>query len=282
MLILDQIRVSIPSPLDLLRRSRQSEGVHVIAIHYTPGAGEALVEGLAEALGTSLYEARTRLSSPEGGPVVVGNFAEIQPAWAFAGRLRANGISPIQLEPAEVETDAERFLVRSFELGERGIEAVSRQGKTVTLAYQDIDFVLRGVRIDARLERRRTEVRKFSPTRALMTGGLMATRTIRQMAPVTEEQREDFLYLYSGGQPPLAFEATAVNYRSLGAARQPSTAANFAFLVEELRRLLPQARFDGRLTNRQARARVLGPSLTENHLDVAVTLLARVLRPRSA
>ena len=56
-----------------------------------------------------------------------------------------------------------------------------------------------------------------------------------------------------------------------------SPAATFAYLVSELRVPLAPARWDERLTNRQARARVLGPSLNEN-LDVAVTLLARVLR----
>lgn len=236
-----------------------------------------MAPALAEALDKTLYETRARLSDPEGGPAVVANYGEIEPAWACAGRLRANGISPILLTPEDVESDAQRFLVRSFELGERGIEAVSRQGRATTLAYRDIDLVLRGVRIDERTELKRTEQTKFSPGRALLTGGLMLTKTTRKLEPVTTEQREEFLHLYADGRPPLSFRSASLNYQSLGAALQPSTTANFGYLVEELRRALPHARWDERLTNRQARARVLGPSLTEN-LDVAVTLLARVLR----
>jgi hypothetical protein len=253
--------------------------VHVVAIHYAPGTGEAMVSGLAEALDKTLYEARARLSHPEGGPAVVASYGEIQAAWACAGRLRANGISPILLTPEDVESDTERFLVRSFALGEQGIEAVSRQGRTTALPYREIDLVLRGVRIDEQTELKRTEQRKFSPGRALLTGGLVLTRTTRKLEPVTTEQREEFLHLYAEGRPPLAFRSTSLNYHSLGAALQPSTTANFAHLVEALRRALPHARYDERLTSRQARARVLGPSLTEN-LDVAVTLLARVLRRR--
>jgi hypothetical protein len=256
------------------------EPVHVVAIHYAPGAGEAMAGGLAEALDKTLYEARARLSDPDGGPAVVANFAEIQPAWAFAGRLRANGIAPILLAPEDVESDARRFLVRSFHLGERGITAVSRRGETAEVDYGEIQLVLRGARIDERTEIKRTEQRKFSPSRALLTGGLVLTKTTSKTEQVTTVEREEFLHLYAGEGPALALRAGALNYQSLGPALQPSTAANFAYLVDFFRRALPHARFDERLTSRQGRARVLGPSLTEN-LDVAVTLLARVLGRRS-
>ena len=235
---------------------------------------------LADASGKTLYEARARLSDPEGGPAVVGNFAEIEPAYAFAGRLRANGLIPILLTPEEVESDARRFLVRSFEIGEHAITAVSRQGQTVERSYREIDLVLRGVRLEERTEIKRTEQRKFSPSRALLTGGLVLTKTTRRAEPVTTEEREDFLHLYSGGAPPLVFRSGALNFRSLGAELRPSTAANYSYLVETLRRALPHARYDERLATRQGRARLLGPSLSEN-LDVATTLLARTLRQRS-
>lgn len=254
--------------------------MNVIAIHYAPGKGEALVPALAEATDKTLYEVRARLSSPEGGPAVVANFGEIQPAWAFAGRLRANGVVPILLTPEDVETDAQRFLVRTFELGEHGVTATSRRGETAELPYHEIDLILRGVRIEERLERQTTESRKFSPGRALMTGGLMTSKTTRNLQQRVTEERDDFLHLYAGGRPPLVFRANAVNYQSLGPALQPSVSANFSHVVEALRRSAPQALYDERLTNRQARARVLGPSLTENHLDIAVSLLARVLRRR--
>lgn len=252
----------------------------MVAIDYAPGGGEPLAGGLADALGKTLYEARARLSAPEGGPAVVGNYAESEPAWAFAGRLRANGIAPILLPPEEVESDADRLLVRSFALGEHGIEAVARDGRTAAPAYREIALVLRGVRIDSRLMIARSEERKFSPLRAVVTGGMVVTKTTRRAEPVVTESREDFLHLYADGQPPLAFHAGALNYRSLGPDLQPSAAANFEYLADALRRVLPHARFDDRLTNRQARARLLGPSLTENHLDIAVSLLSRVLRRR--
>jgi hypothetical protein len=255
--------------------------VNVIAIHYAPGAGEPLVVPLAEALDKTVYEARARLSSPEGGPAVVASYAEIEAAWACTGRLRANGIAPLLLTRDEVETDARRFVVRSFELGPRSLTAVSRKGETTELPYNSVDLFLRGVRVDERTDLKSTEQRKFSAGRALLTGGLMITKTTRKLEQVTTEDREDFFHLYSEGRPPMAFKARSINYQSLGPALQPSTSANFAFLLEELRRSLPQARYDERLASSQGRARVLGPGLTENHLDVAISLLARVLRKGS-
>jgi len=252
--------------------------VYVVAIHYAPGAGEAMAGALAEALGNTLYEARARLSDPAGGPAVVGTFAEIEPAWAFAGRLRANGIAPILLTPEEVESEAQRFLVRSFQLGDHGVTAASRRGETLELAYPEIQVVLRGVQVEERTEIKRTETKKFSPGRFLLTGGLLLTKTTRKAVQVTTEDREDFLHLYADRGPALVFRAGALKYQSLGQALRPSTLANFVYLVDFFRHAATQARFDDRLTNRQARARLLGPSLTENHLDVAVSLLARVLR----
>ena len=255
--------------------------MNVIAIHYAPGGGEALAAPLAEALDKTGYEVRARLSDPEGGPAVVARYGEIEPAWACAGRLRANGISPILLTEEDLETDARRFLVRGFELGGQGIKATSRRGDTSEVAYRDLDLFLRGVRIDERTELKTTEQRKFSLSRALVTQGLMMSKTVRKTDKVTSVEREEFFHLYAAGRPPLVFRSGALDYRSFGETLQPSVQANFTQLVERMRQAFPQVPYNERLANRQARARILGPGLTDNHIDVAISLLARVLRVRS-
>jgi hypothetical protein len=53
--------------------------------------------------------------------------------------------------------------------------------------------------------------------------------------------------------------------------------ANFTRLIAELRRRVSGARFDERLANAQGRARILGPGLRDDQLDIAISLLARVL-----
>ena len=249
----------------------------MLAVHYAPGAGEAMAASLAEALDKTPYETRARLSDPEGGPAVVARYGEIEPAWACAGRLRANGISPILLTEEDVETDPRRFLVRGFELGEQGITATSRRGETAEIAAKDIALLLRGVRIDEQTELKTTEQRKFSAGRALLTQGLMMTKTVRKTEKVTTSSREEFLLLYAVGRPPLVFRSGGLDYRSFGNALQPSVQANFTHLVAEMRRTFPRAPYNERLANRQSRQRILGPGLTDNHLDIAVSLLSHLL-----
>jgi hypothetical protein len=251
--------------------------VNVLAVHYAPGGGAALTAPLAEALDLTPREAAARLSDPQGGPAVVARYGEIEPAWACAGRLRANGISPILITREDVETDARRFLIRSFELGEHGIAATSRRGESVEVPYREIALLLRGVRIDETSSLKTTEQRKFSLGRALMTQGLMLTKTERKVERVTSSAREEFLHLYAAGRPPLVLRAGALDYRSFGADLQPSVQANFTRLIGELRRRLPDVRFDERLANAQSRARILGPGLRDDQLDIAISLLARVL-----
>jgi hypothetical protein len=251
--------------------------VFVVAIHYAPGAGDTLAAPLGEALDKTPYEIKARLSDPEGGPAVVARYGEVEPAWACTGRLRANGISPILLTPEDVETDARRFLVRGFELGGQALKATSRRGETAEIPYRDLKLFLRGVRVDEQTETKTTEQRKFSMARALVTQGMMMTKTVRKTAKVTTVAREEFFHLYAAGRPPLVFRSGALDYRSFGAALQPSVQANFTLLVERMRQAFPGARYSERLANRQSRSRILGPGLTDNHLDIAVTLLARQL-----
>lgn len=252
--------------------------MYVIAIHFASGAGEALAAPLAEALGSTLYEARARLSDPEGGPAVVATYGEIQPAWACAGRLRANAFAPILITPEEVESNASRFQVRTFTLGGQGLTAISRRGETAEISYHEIDFVLRATRLEERTETKTTEQRKFSAGRFLASGGLMLTKKTRVVEQITTEDRDEFIQLYGEGRPPVVFHASGLNYQSLGTALQPSVAANFAELIARLRQAAPHARYDERLANRAGRARILGPLLKDRHLDIAVSLLARVMR----
>ena len=170
------------------------------------------------------------------------------------------------------------MLFRSgFELNEQGIAATSRRGETAEIAARDIALLLRGVRIDEQTELKTTEQRKFSASRALLTQGLMMTKKVRTTEKVTTSSREEFLHLYAVGRPPLVFRSGGLDYRSFGNALQPSVQANFTHLIEEMRRTFPAAPYNERLANRQSRQRILGPGLTDNHLDIAVSLLSHLL-----
>jgi hypothetical protein len=142
-------------------------------------------------------------------------------------------------------------------------------------------LLLRGVH---RVEHTRTQIvqqRKLSLGRAVLTGGLMVTKTVKKSKHEVLVENEGFLQLYAPGRPPLDFRQADLNYAGLvpaGAALQPSVAANFVQLVAALRAACPRAVYDERLATLPGQARLLGPSLQpERYLDLAVTLLSRSL-----
>jgi hypothetical protein len=260
--------------------------MHVVALQFDKDAGDALAVRLAAVLGRTLLEARGRVSEPEGGPAVLATFGAPGPAVEYAEELRSRGFEVLVLPLNEVETDEQRLVVRSFELGPGALRVRSRQGKTVEVPWREVRLLLRGI---VRVQNKRTQMtqqRELSLGRAVLTGGLMVTKTVKSSKKDVLTENEGFLHLYAPSAPPLVFPQSDLDYSGLtglGPGLEPSVAANFARLTAALRAACPEARYDERLATPQGQARLLGPSLPpERHLDLAVTLLARaLLAPRT-
>ena len=80
---------------------------------------------------------------------------------------------------------------------------------------------------------------------------------------------------------PFADTATADTHTetiNVPAGAYDSVQANFTQLVERMRQAFPGVRYSERLLSTQSRSRILGPGLNDNHLDIAISLLARQLR----
>ena len=107
----------------------------------------------------------------------------------------------------------------------------------------------------------------------------MTTKSVKVTQQSRTDVREGFIYLYPGKLRPLVFLESELLYDSLGPALRPTRAANFAFVLEELRRRRPGAVYDDRLLSKAGQARLLGPMFEpERHLDIAISLLSRSLR----
>jgi hypothetical protein len=251
--------------------------MYAVALEFDKNAGDALAVRLAAVLGKTLLEARGRLSEPEGGPSVLATFGEAAAAEAYAEELRSRGFAVLVLPSAEVEKEKDRFVVKCFEIGPDGLRAQARQGER-EVAWSDVRLLLRGI-VRVRSERTKvTEQRKLSLGRAVLTGGLMVTKTVKSSKHEVVTENAGFLHLYPAAGPPLAFRQGEINYAGLGPRLHPSVAANFAALVDALRRASPRALYDERLATPPGQARLLGPSLPpESYLDLAVTLLSRSL-----
>ena len=250
----------------------------VLAIYNLKGNEALLARELAAVLKRTVYEASSRVRAPGGGPSVIARFAEARAARDAAALLRAHGFDTLLLGEGEIEADERRFLVRGFELGAEEL-TVESNGTRLAVRCQDVELLLRGVRIVQHEGAAPRTTRKLSLVTAVLTGGLLITKKVRAPGQAPEEEREGFLHVYARGKPPLAWREDRLLYRSLGKALLPARHANFAQVVAELRRRCPGATYDERLATRAGQAQLLGPTLsTDDHLDVAISVLAAALR----
>lgn len=251
--------------------------MNIVAIHSLTEDKESLGSKLAGALGVTTFEALSRLRIPGTGPLVVAVFAEPEPAERQAEKLGTAGFHVTFLTAGEISAEAGRSPVRRFSLGEETLHAEPLQGGSLDIPYDDIRLVLRGTSVVRNTSTETVKNRSFNLGRAVLSSGLMLTKTTKTVREITHEAREGFCVLYAADGTALTFNEKGLVYDSLGPARQPASAANFSYLVGEFRRRCGDALYDERLLTRSAQAALLGPRLSpETHLAVAIGLIAKV------
>lgn len=256
--------------------------MHVVAIDGLKEDKEGMAGVLARALGVTEFEALSRLRVPGSGPVIVRLFADYGSAEKLAGQLDSGGFHAVVLNNTEIDAEAGRLTVKRFGLDKQQLHVELRGGGNLAVVYEDVEVILRGTGITTRTETETTKKRSLSLGRALLTSGLVMTKTTKTVREVTTGEREGFLALYAADKPILSFRENVLSFESFGPEMKPSRSENFSYLAAELRRRCPGAVYDDRLLNKAGQAALLGPTLSpEKHLNVATALLAKVLRGRA-
>ena len=253
--------------------------MNIVAIYDLAKDKEALAGSLAAVLNVSSYDVLIRLRVPGNGPLTVAVFAGKEQAEELAEKLKSAGFAALVLFDADIEAAALTRIVRRFVLGPQELRVGTEEGDNVTVSLQDVDLILYGMSITLSTGTETIKKRSVSPGRAVLSGGLMMTKTTKTTRDVITEERERFINLYTGNNPVFVFLENSLDYNSLGPVRKPSRSENFTYLLSELRRCCPSAVFDDRLVNRAAQVALLGPLLDpEDNLCVSTALLAKVLR----
>lgn len=253
--------------------------MHVVAIHSIKQDKETLASSLAAILKVTIYEALTRLRAPGNGPLTVAILAEKERAEQLSEQLHSAGFKALVLTDGEIKATSCAWIVRRFRLGEHELYVGKERGGDLDISFQDIDLILRGMRISHGTTTETVKDRSMDLGRAVLSGGMMITKTTKTIRDIKTEAREQFINLYAGDAPTIVFRENTLDYNSLGSALKPSRSDNFTYIVTELRRCCMGAKYDKRLMNRAAQAALLGPLLNpEDHLIVATALLAKVLR----
>ena len=99
--------------------------MHIVAIYNLPDHKDDLAEALAAALGTTLYEARSRLRVPGKGPLVGTSCRDREAAEKIVERLASGGFDAIVLGQDEIETESAQFIVRKFRLNDEALDVES-------------------------------------------------------------------------------------------------------------------------------------------------------------
>ena len=166
--------------------------------------------------------------------------------------------------------------LRNFRLQPDAI--VPEEGSVLRLEYSEVTALLRAIHRTTSETTEQVKERQLRPAMAIMTGGLVMSKTTKRTVTSSTARNEQALYLFSQSQPPwLLCERTAM-YTGLGARLSASSFENFGTTIQILRERCPKAAYDERLkTSRPLRGVADGVEAT----DIYAHLLAEYLVKRT-
>jgi hypothetical protein len=163
--------------------------------------------------------------------------------------LESLGFVAFACDPSAIPSDADRLLVRGMEVRADGVTFLDGQGQGHVCPKGALAVIQRGVRVNTTSEKVETTERKLDVGKAVMSGGLMLTSKVKKESVRTQESREAFLLVArNDGEPDAIIYERRLDYRFLGADKQPSSFANLERTLARLRALNPALPVDDRLT----------------------------------
>lgn len=216
--------------------------MYVVAVVVLAGSVEDESRALAKDLGATPYD--TALTLRGGFPAIVLRTAERGAALDLLGKLRARGHDAVACDASAVVSSDAMTEVRALRFDEDAFVTGSER-----LAYDDV-FAL--VRATHHTRIQSTEVsreRKLSVGRAVLSGGVVMSKTVTHESRTAADDREPVLYLFArgSGRAPWLLRASRARYEELGPDKRPSLLENFTTTVRLLRERAPRAFYDERL-----------------------------------
>jgi len=230
------------------RRSRLLgfAGMLLVAIHAPfPSEPKALARAAA-ASGLSAADLGNRLRGTL--PRVLLSDADGEHLRAVAAELEPLGFVTAVCDARAAPTDAERVLARGLRLAADGFTAIDAGGDEHECPWHAIEGIQRGVRVTTDVKKETKTETKLDVGRALLSGGLILTRTEKKVTERKTESAEPFVLVQRGdGEPDVMLYERRIDYRFLGRDMQPSSRGNLEIVVQRLRAGAPRAPFDDRV-----------------------------------
>lgn len=181
-------------------------------------------------------------------PRVLLSAVAVDRVGALVDGFQSLGFAAFSCDPTAAPSDEDRLLVRNIEVEAGAMALLDGQGNHHPCIGASLSLIQRGVRVTTTSETVTTTERRLDVGRAVMTGGLMVTSKAKKQSIETEETREAFLLLQrNDGQPDAVIYERRIDYRFLGADKQPASHANLERTLARLRALAPNAPVDDRV-----------------------------------
>jgi hypothetical protein len=208
---------------------------------------------LAPLMGLLPYEARLRLNA--GMPVVVARGCTLPAAQQSLSAIRTHGHGAVAVDEESVPHAARMPVAASFDLHDTELVAHVRGGTHHTLPFSQLLAVVRAVEVCEQEHAVESVERKLAIGRAVLSGGLMRSKTVHKSTSEKSLEHEQVAYLFQRqAVEPLLLRESALSYAGLGSERAVSAHESFVRLMTKLRECAPQALHDDRLCVRKRRA----------------------------
>ena len=220
--------------------------MHILVLRQAVTAVDEAAKTLVAVLDISLYEAKVLLNAM--APRIISIYADGALAQQHAKTLCEKGVPTIVIPKEWIETEQKRVALDTLLFEPDRVIATLRNGHQRSVRYSDIKLLLRGMRSSLHTTEVEETATKFDLGRAVLTGGMLVTKTEKTTSTVTTAQRHAFFHIYeSSDLPPLVVFEQRLNYSFLGPALQPSSFTNFLTVIDMFRKRAPQALYDDRL-----------------------------------
>jgi hypothetical protein len=241
----------------------------LLVVMQTPSATPTLFEAVATATGLALVDVRQRLAG--SGPWVLMVAADAEPLHLCVPPLSQLGLRALVCDPALVPDDDDRILVRQLALLPTHFQILDVNGKASECAHNAVKLLQVGRRTHTKVETTQTTQRRFSPAKALLTGGLsLTTKHTTRETRATQTDERFLLLARNDHEPDLMLYERRMDYRFLGGEIQPSSFANLE-RVATLVRQATKAPIDERLNLPGFIARL--PKVGPDPADLALHLV---------
>ncbi|HEY8073544.1 MAG TPA: hypothetical protein VIF62_05530 [Labilithrix sp.] len=200
---------------------------------------------LASDIGVTPYEAGLLLRGAM--PIVALRTDDKARAIALLGQLRARGHDAVAVDVANVISSDAMTPIRAFRFDGEALVVLGANAVETPVAYAEIVAILRAMHI-ARTESVEKEKRNvISIGRAVMTGGVVATKSVERETVKRSEDREPVIYIFRRDGAPCLLRANHARYDGLGPELRATANENVQTFIRVLRAHAPNAALDERL-----------------------------------